>query len=249
MVQVKVTSNEDIWATKVINLFMTIQGFLNGIKVAREIPIFGAPFDKDVFIVGLIDELRFDPDSYTIDLLELKTRSVRSCPKMAQQNQNRLQVMLYKKLFDDLVKGRVSKETVAKHLRLDLEKPFGEDVMSHLDSKCLTAKNLNELLDFVFIRIQSLTCISQLFIEYVLQDTNEMLSQNPVEYDDNKLKATFEHFLKFWQGQRDVEGVEIEDSWKCQRCDFADVCEWRERKAKEHSEKNTAKLKKTNACW
>ncbi|XP_046366406.2 exonuclease V-like [Haliotis rufescens] len=243
VVQVKVTSSEDIWATKVINLFMTIQGFLNGINVAREIPIFGAPFDKDVFIVGLIDELRFDPDSYTIDLLELKTRSVRSCPKIAQQNQNKLQVMLYKKLFDDLVKGRVSKETVAKHLRLDLEKPFGEDIMGHLDSKFLTAKNLNELLDFVFIRIQSLTCISQLSIEYVLQDTNESLSQNPVEYDDNELKATFEHLLQFWQGQREVEGVEIEDSWKCQRCDFADVCEWRERKAQEHSHKNTAKAK------
>ena len=28
-------------------------------------------------------------------------------------------------------------------------------------------------------------------------------------------------------------GVEIEDAWKCQSCEYADICEWRRRKAGE----------------
>lgn len=58
VVKVKVTSNEDIWAVKVINLLSSIQSLLHGSPIAREVPIFGAHFDEDVFVVGLIDELK-----------------------------------------------------------------------------------------------------------------------------------------------------------------------------------------------
>lgn len=238
---VDVTSSEDIWAIKVLNLLATIQTFLNNGTLAREIPVFGAPFGEDVFMVGLIDELRFDPESYTIDLSELKTRTSKTHPSKCQQKLHEVQAMLYKKLFDDLVKGVTSKELVARHLKLDLMRPLGESLRQHVDNHGLSALSLGHLMDHVFQMVQGMTCISQLFIEYVFQDTQETLSHNEVQYNELGTETQFKYYLQFWRGKRSAEGVDIEDAWKCQRCEFASVCEWRERKAEEYALKNREK--------
>ncbi|KAJ8313057.1 hypothetical protein KUTeg_010430 [Tegillarca granosa] len=120
VISIKTTSAADKWGIKFLNLLTSVLGFLNGITVAREIPILGVPFNEDVMVFGIIDELRFDPDTYTIDLSELKTKLSRTTSTKAQQRQHSLQVMMYKKLFDDAVKGRLSKDHIQKHLNLDL---------------------------------------------------------------------------------------------------------------------------------
>ena len=245
MVKVDVKSSEDIWAIKVTNLNTAVQAFLHGEKIAREIPVFGFPLGEGIFMVGLVDELRFDPDLYTIDLSELKTRQYKSHPSKAQVKQHKLQVMLYKVLFDDLVKGKVSKEQVAKCLRLDLKKEFGEDVKSHLNKQAVDANNLDELMNYVLRRIQTLTCVNQISVEYVYQDTKETLSHMEVIFDEDELRGYYSNYLKFWRGQRPVEGVDIEEAWKCQKCDFSSICEWREKKALEYANRNKAQTKKS----
>ncbi len=64
-----------------------------GVPVRRELPIFGAPFNFDIFIVGVIDEIRVDPETFDFDLVEFKTRSAsRTLPSKAQQDVHKLQV-------------------------------------------------------------------------------------------------------------------------------------------------------------
>ena len=63
-----------------------------------------------------------------------------------------MQVMLYKKMFDDLVAGITTKETITSHIGLQLHKEFGADVLSHCKAQGVTSKNLNELLDYLFNR-------------------------------------------------------------------------------------------------
>ena len=68
---------------------------LQGCLVRREIPVFGAPFGFGVFIIGVIDEIRVDQETFNFDLLEFKTRSVsRSLPSKAQKCVHSLQVNL-----------------------------------------------------------------------------------------------------------------------------------------------------------
>ena len=238
VVNVKVTSNEDIWAIKILNLLTSIQVFFNEGTLAREIPIFGSPFDDDVFVVGLIDEMRFDPQTFVLELWELKTRKRKSVPSKSQSVQHRLQVMLYKKLFDDLVKGNWTKESVAKHLRLDLDRLFGEDIQKQIETHFLSSKNLNELLDIFRTKIQCMTCVQTIGVEYVYQETKETIGYTTEMYDENELKHTYKNFLQFWQGSRNPVGVDIEEAWKCQSCDFADICDWRREKAEEYSRRN-----------
>lgn len=237
-VDVGVTSNEDIWAVKVINLLMSVQGFLNGQTLAREVPVFGAPFGQDVFIVGLIDELRFDLDQYTVDLSDLKTRASRYMPSKSQEAQHRVQVMLYKKLFDDLVQGKVPKDLIAKHLRVRLDSQFGEGITTHLKSAGIECNTLSELLDFTYRRLQSCTCVNKLSIEYVFQDTGETLGRKEIDYDEDDLRQKVVDSLDYWKGRRPPKGVEIEEAWKCHRCEFVDTCDWLQRKTKECVEKN-----------
>ncbi|KAK3082622.1 hypothetical protein FSP39_000643 [Pinctada imbricata] len=171
VVNVKVTSSEDIWAIKVLNLNTAVQAFLNGAKLAREVPIFGFPLEQDVFMVGLIDEL------------------------------------------------------------------------SQMCTQALSANNLDELMDYVFMRMQMLTCVNRLFIEYVHQDSKETLLQKEVTFCEEDVSRSFGHYMRFWRGHREVEGVDIEEAWKCQKCDFNSVCEWREKKAQEYANRNRRKNK------
>ena len=245
-VDVCVTSSEDIWAIKLINLVSAINSFLVGAPIRREIPIFGSPFNNGVFMVGIIDEIRVDPETFDFDILEFKTRSSSSLPSKAQKETHHLQVLLYKKLFDDLVRGKVTKDTVARSLRLDLNKLFGEDIQKHVN-KLSTQKqfnNLDRLLDFTFERLSSVPCISQCLIEYCYQGDKSTIAIQTVAYDDRWLEERCNHYVAYWKGDREVKGVDIEEVWKCQRCDFADDCEWRQRKGRECTMTNSVNMHK-----
>ncbi|KAG8886573.1 hypothetical protein FRB98_001221 [Tulasnella sp. 332] len=37
--------------------------------------------------------------------------------------------------------------------------------------------------------------------------------------------------LEFWAGSREPRGVDLEDTWKCNSCEYMEECEWREAKA------------------
>lgn len=244
VVKVDVQSSEDIWAVKMLNLHSAVNTFLNGGNVAREVPVFGAPFNENILVVGLIDELRFDPLNYTIDLNELKTRQYSNLPSHAQKKQHSFQVSLYKTLFDDLVKGRVSKQFMASSLRIDLHKELGGSIREHAEKQFVEIKTLNDLMDIIFHKIQTLTCISQVFIEYVHQESKQTIGHVEVEYDVSEVSNLYKRYVQFWRGNRSAEGVDIEEAWKCQRCDFNSVCEWREKKAKEYELKNKHKNKR-----
>lgn len=51
-------------------------------------------------------------------------------------------------------------------------------------------------------------------------------------YDGRWMEATFMRSLEFWLGSRDLEGVSIEECWKCGSCEYQEGCEWREERAR-----------------
>ncbi|XP_074640903.1 exonuclease V-like [Tubulanus polymorphus] len=235
VVKIKTTSDEDIFAVKVLNLLTSIDQLLQGAKVCREVPIFGAPFGKDVFFMGIIDELRCDPETMEIELLEFKTRNDCRMPSKSQKHSHHLQVLLYKELFNDIVKGNLMKEVIAQNFRLDLEKEFGEEIMKLATKHIIGNKecgNLDLLLESLFTKSQCLTCINSVLIEYCHQANQTTIGFDQVENDEQWIKKQYDYYMDFWLGRREPSGVDIEEAWKCQRCDFSEICDWREQKAK-----------------
>ncbi len=84
-----------------------------------------------------------------------------------------------------------------------------------------------------------------MLIEYCYQPDQSTIAIDSVAYDEQWLKSQLEHYFSYWTGTRDACGVDIEDAWKCSRCDFQDVCEWRQKKAEEYAQKNRAAMAKT----
>ncbi|KAK8736297.1 hypothetical protein OTU49_004923 [Cherax quadricarinatus] len=83
-VKVTVTSSEDIFAVKVINLLIALKSILTmSAAVHREVPIFGVV--NGVFILGKIDEIRLDRESFSLDIVDFKTRKTQKAPGRAQK--------------------------------------------------------------------------------------------------------------------------------------------------------------------
>ncbi len=239
IVKVNVTSNEDIFAVKVLNLYRAVHSLLAGVPVCREIPIFGAPFGKGVFLMGMIDEIRCDSDTLALDIFEFKTRNLNSLPSKAQKTTHELQVMMYKKLFDDLILGNTTKEMLRDHMHVDLHEQLGEDILKHILDLGLVCNTLDLLLNNLLGLLKCTTCISQIFIEYCYQKENTTIAITEVCMSDQWLQDRFVHYISYWEGRRSPLGVDIEDAWKCGRCDFSEICEWRAKKQQECMDKQT----------
>lgn len=95
-VKVPVITREDVWAVKFLNLQTMILAFHSGHLVAREVPVFGMPFGNGLFLYGIIDELRYNPQLHTIEISELKTRKSCTSPRKSQQDKDKYQVYCFK---------------------------------------------------------------------------------------------------------------------------------------------------------
>ncbi|KAK7497440.1 hypothetical protein BaRGS_00011282 [Batillaria attramentaria] len=239
-VKVKISSKGEKWAVHILNLLSAIQGFLSGISVVREVPVFGDPFGTGDLFFGIIDELRFDQETYSVQLSELKTRKSERLPGKAQKKQHIFQVQVYKRLWDNLVRGEFSADHFLTKLSLteEADQPLSDEIVQLMDASAISAETLRQLLTNVLSAAQSLVCISSTIIEYVQQDTGISIGQTKVQDDEERLLRAFHWCMEFWHGRREVQGVEIEEAWKCHSCEYASICEWRQQKCEEYRLKN-----------
>ncbi len=84
--------------------------------------------------------------------------------------------------------------------------------------------------------------IGQIIVEYCYQTDNTTLALQTVPYEEDWLESKLKHLFSFWKGNRSVVGVEIEEAWKCAKCDFEECCDWRKQKAEECMTRNKAKM-------
>lgn len=209
--------------------------FLDAQQTVREMPVFGQPFNMDVFVYGIIDELRFN-ETGQLELLELKTRARgNSLPSKAQQKRTFLQAMLYSVMFNDLLTGKLDIATLLSKLQLNGDATLSEDVLKFAETCKLPCRKFMEIADLVLKRFQGsdVPKISSIVVEYCSQASCEVISRTSMKLDEDWTRTQLATMLPYWKGQRETIGVEIEEAWKCNRCDFADICEWRIRKDKE----------------
>lgn len=242
---VSVNTKEDSWAIKFLNILTSLTQLLSGAKLIREMPICGEPFEGGVLFVGIIDEIRWT-DHEELELVEFKTR-VRSktLPSAAQRTTHKLQVSLYKHMFDAAVKGSLNKELLVKHLGLDMNRTLSDSVLLHTRNAGIKTDRLLELVDKTLEQFQFMQKISCLTTEYTSQSDSTPFASETYEFDEEWLQMQVEKSLQFWQGKRNPVGVDIEDAWKCHSCLFEEKCEWKQKMIEECIKKNSIKKIKT----
>lgn len=73
--------------------------------------------------------------------------------------------------------------------------------------------------------------------EYRKNDTGEIMGSKTFAMDAAVLESYINREMQWWRGEREPQGVVIEEAFKCRSCEFADDCEWRLRKIEEATQK------------
>ncbi|KAI9872838.1 MAG: hypothetical protein M1830_001132 [Pleopsidium flavum] len=72
--------------------------------------------------------------------------------------------------------------------------------------------------------------------EYRDQVDGSILGIKTFVHDDGVLKSYLEDEMRWWRGEREAQGVSIEEAYKCRICEFAEGCTWRKAKIEEATE-------------
>jgi exonuclease V len=81
--------------------------------------------------------------------------------------------------------------------------------------------------------------------EYRSRDTGEVVGSKTFAMDRTELETYVEKEMQWWRGEREAEGVVVEEAFKCRSCDFAEDCDWRLKKVDEAKEKARLRRKRT----
>ncbi|KAF7884794.1 hypothetical protein EAF00_010612 [Botryotinia globosa] len=73
--------------------------------------------------------------------------------------------------------------------------------------------------------------------EYRSRDDGEIVGIKTIPMDNEELNSYLEEELRWWKGEREAKGVQLDEAFKCRSCDFAEGCEWRLQKVVEATEK------------
>ncbi|KAI1652955.1 exonuclease V [Daldinia decipiens] len=76
-----------------------------------------------------------------------------------------------------------------------------------------------------------------LAVQYRHREDCRILGNNSFPNDPEALEGYLRQNFKWWRGERDAEGVSIEETYKCRSCEFAESCQWRKDKETEFLQK------------
>lgn len=161
----------------------------------------------------------------TVYLLDTKTRASKSLPRSSAVQATALQLMLYHHLFSLLRAGEVDFAKVLEHHSLDGSKSFTDGfvaTIAGLDS----LMSLEQILEhnslwgmWTYMQRQMKESVDSLGenmgVSYRSQADGAVIGVQTFQRDSTLLKEHLDTVIKWWKGERETVGVEIEDAWKC----------------------------------
>ncbi|XP_021889759.1 exonuclease V, chloroplastic [Carica papaya] len=223
-VKVEIKTMEDNWALKLINCIVGANQLLFD-GLTRELPLVG--FAEDVWIVGVIDEIRMpvSVSDRSPVLVDIKTRRQDTLPAQPQVRNGRFQLMLYKSLWDSLVAGNFPTGRFYDYFSLNPHSTLSEEIRETTADAGFPVQTLGEVVTYYRNTWSSLPMsANQLLLRYELQKDHSILAEVPFEHDSNWVESQLHGCLEFWTGEREANFTPEEERWKCRYCQFASEC-------------------------
>lgn len=195
--------------------------------VGREIKVYGSVAGYK--LAGKIDELKLRDGKVAV--VEIKTRELsarldgtRTARSIGETTMrpHRVQVMLYKRMLDDLKEGNYTFENMAAAYDLRTQR-LTERFLSQLKLLGVDAAmmNLESIYGVFFEQIKSMPELSnRLELRYVDRFTGKEFESISVEYNREDADRTISDAMGFWNGERESRPVTKEENWKCTFCKF-----------------------------
>ena len=219
-VSAETTTIEDEVYLMMLNLRTGLEQLVSEGKT-RELRVFGRAGEFP--LSGIIDELSLNDGQLTI--LDHKTRTKPSLPPPPTFATAEIQVMLYRKLLDDLRFGRYTPDQFFTDRRLPDLGDISSGMKDQLEAQGLYEKLTPvELTGEVFSAFRKLPAISDyLIVRYLHRDSGSHIGDKVVLHDPAAIDKKIGHALKFWNGQREATTVKSRERWKCNYCEYRGV--------------------------
>jgi exonuclease V len=171
--------------------------------------------------VGKIDELQASKDG-DVTILEDKTKQSDTIPSESQSLTHKVQIMMYKKMTDDIIGGSYGFQNFARAYRTD-GMALSEEFKRQLDT-IKVEKNLQEVSKIAqrfFDAFASIGKInSNLHIRYINQFSGKEIKLYKFDYRKEEMDDITKYILKYWNGERESMPVPENEQWKCNYCVF-----------------------------
>ncbi len=186
--------------------------------VCRELSVYGSV--NGYKISGRIDEMRIEEGKSVV--VERKTTDARRELSEAYTRPHRVQVMLYRKLLEDIKSGAYGHSNFVKAYGIShdgISDTFKRELRAMgVKDELLDAYSISALVFETFRKIPELS--GRLEIIYMDRFSGGELSSIKIDYDASMMQDELMHVMSFWRGERNAEPVPEAEKWKCNFCKF-----------------------------
>lgn len=190
--------------------------------MTRELPIFGKI--NSLFVMGTVDELNLEDKRLFI--LDTKTRQKETMPSDAQKRTTRFQLMLYNKLIQDLVSEKFFAEELLSFYGIKTSDKISDELKKQIkDIGAKIEPNIEKLADKSFELFQMLPIPEKIMnIRYEFQQNRKLIGVDDFSFELSSFQENCDFVEKYWLGKRKALPVGINDMWKCNFCEFNNIC-------------------------
>ncbi|KAI1421969.1 hypothetical protein F5Y12DRAFT_660386 [Xylaria sp. FL1777] len=206
------------------------------------------------------------PSHKTVYLTDVKTRGSDRLPTGTAIRPARVQLLLYHRLLSDMADDKVDYSVIFERYGLNGEARFSDGFMAQIgnlhdevfydaDSEIeevpperdspdlLGYRSISQIIPLLRAEFKeafplgSASISVLLAVEYRHRDDGRFLGNNSFLADPEALDIYMKDNMRWWRGEREPEGVSIEETFKCHWCEFAESCQWRKDKEVEYLKK------------
>lgn len=112
-----------------------------------------------------------------------------------------------------------------------------EELLAHKTLASLWTLMIAEFARTITINPSSSTISPLLTAEYRTPTEGSLIGKRSFAFDTEVLEDYVTDEMRWWRGEREVKGVDIEEAFKCRICEFAEGCTWRAEKIEEATRK------------
>lgn len=222
LVKVEPKSTEDIVALKLHNCIVGLARLLKE-GMTREIPIWGKV--NSLFVIGFMDELILEKNK--LKLVDTKTRKSNNMPSEAQKRTTKFQLMLYKYLFDSIKEEKFTPHDLLKLYTFSEKSKITNDFQKQInDIGYKIEPNILNLTIMVFSLIKRFPKFDETIeVRYEHQESKKLIGVEKFTYELSEFKRNCDFVEEFWIGNRKAIPVSETNKWKCNYCEFREICQ------------------------
>ncbi|KAI8946267.1 hypothetical protein F4801DRAFT_75072 [Xylaria longipes] len=202
------------------------------------------------------------PSHKKVYITDVKTRGSDRLPSGPALRPARVQLFLYHRLLSDMATDKLDYNAVFERYGLRGEARFSDAFMAQIGGlhdeifydadteveetpletefpDLIGYRSISQIIPLVKAELRetfprgSASIGDLLSVEYRHRNTERVLGNNSFPNDPGALEGFMKDNLRWWRGEREPNGVSIEETYKCRWCEFAESCQWRKDKEAE----------------